>query len=68
MKVVSVNIARPVELRHGGRVIRTGIFKQPVKGPVRVRALNLEGDGQADLADHGGEHKAVYAYSCPAPE
>jgi MOSC domain-containing protein YiiM len=63
MKVVSVNIARPVELRHGGRVIRTGIFKRPVEGPVRVRALNLEGDGQADLANHGGEHKAVYAYS-----
>jgi len=63
MKVVSVNIARPVELRHGGRVVRTGIFKQPVEGRVRVRALNLEGDGQADLVNHGGEHKAVYAYS-----
>jgi MOSC domain-containing protein YiiM len=43
--------------------VETGIFKQPVVGPVRVRELGLEGDGQADLSVHGGIHKAVYAYS-----
>ena len=44
-------------------MIRTGIFKRPVMGAVRVMAYNLEGDGQADLENHGGEHKAVYAYA-----
>lgn len=63
MKIVSVNIALPADVRHGERTTRTGIFKQPVTGPVRVGAFNLEGDGQADLVNHGGEHKAVYAYA-----
>lgn len=40
----------------------TGIFKQPVGGPVRVKRLNLIGDKQADLSVHGGPFKAVYAY------
>ena len=40
----------------------TGIFKMPLAGHVLLRALNLDGDGQADLANHGGAWKAVYAY------
>ena len=40
----------------------TGIFKQPVSGPVSLRTLNLDGDRQADLGVHGGPYKAVYAY------
>ena len=40
----------------------TGIFKQPVKGPVRATGVNLEGDRQADLTVHGGADKAVYVY------
>lgn len=63
MSLVSVNVSRPVEIRHGEKVLQTGIFKQSVTGPVRVNRLNMDGDGQADLANHGGEHKAVYAYS-----
>jgi MOSC domain-containing protein YiiM len=43
--------------------MRSGIDKVPVEGRVRVRTLNLEGDGQADLKVHGGVDKAVYAYS-----
>jgi MOSC domain-containing protein YiiM len=45
-----------------GTTINTGIFKQPVAGAVPLRALNLDGDRQADLAVHGGPFKAVYAY------
>lgn len=45
-----------------GEVVTTGIYKVPVEGSVRVRRLNLEGDGQADLSVHGGTTKAVYAY------
>jgi len=63
MKLMSVNVSRPVEVRHEGKLIQTGIFKRPVTGSVRVERHNLDGDGQADLDNHGGEHKAVYAYS-----
>jgi MOSC domain-containing protein YiiM len=45
-----------------GATIETGIFKEPVHGPVQLRALNLDGDRQADLSVHGGPYKAVYAY------
>ncbi|GAA2198999.1 MOSC domain-containing protein [Sinomonas flava] len=46
-----------------GAVGVTAIDKRPVEGPVRVRRLGLHGDVQADRANHGGEDKAVYAYS-----
>jgi MOSC domain-containing protein YiiM len=41
----------------------TGFFKTPVEGAVWAAATNLEGDGQADLKNHGGIDKAVLAYS-----
>jgi len=62
LKILSVNIGRPREVRENGQPVRTGIFKSPVAGRVRVRAENLDGDAQADLAVHGGPYKAVYAY------
>jgi MOSC domain-containing protein YiiM len=42
--------------------VTTGIYKEPVKGRVALRTLNLDGDRQADLSVHGGEYKAVYCY------
>lgn len=63
MKLISVNVALPAEVQYGQSPIKTGIFKRPVSGRVRVGSYNLEGDGQADLDNHGGLHKAVYAYS-----
>lgn len=27
-----------------------------------MRTLNVEGDAQADLVGHGGEHRAVFVY------
>jgi len=62
MKLISINIGRPRPVPHEGRVVSTGIFKEPVAGPVFLRRLNLDGDGQADLRVHGGADKAVYAY------
>jgi MOSC domain-containing protein YiiM len=62
MKVISVNVSKPREVFHEGRALRTGIFKEPVAGRIRVTAFNVAGDQQADLAVHGGPHKAVYAY------
>lgn len=62
MKLLSVNRALPRTLEINGKPVTTGIYKEPVPGPIRVEKLGLKGDGQADLTVHGGEHQAVYAY------
>lgn len=62
MKLLSLNVARPRLAVYKGKTINTGIFKQPVSGPVHLRTLNLDGDRQADLSVHGGPYKAVYGY------
>ena len=62
MKLISLNVARPRLALYKGATINTGIFKQPVSGPVPLHTLNLDGDQQADLSVHGGPYKAVYAY------
>jgi MOSC domain-containing protein YiiM len=67
--VVSIQVGRPRAYGHAGaadphdRPWTTGFFKQPVDGPAWVGKLNLEGDGQADLGNHGGVDKAVLAYA-----
>ena len=63
MILTSVNVGQPAEVAYGNTKVMTGIFKQPIAGAVAVRKLNLDGDGQADLVNHGGEWKAVYAYA-----
>jgi ferredoxin-NADP reductase/MOSC domain-containing protein YiiM len=45
-----------------GRTVHTGIWKSPLPGRCRVGRLHLEGDGQGDLAGHGGEQRAVFVY------
>lgn len=62
MKLISLNVALPRLAMWRTETVKTGIFKQPVSGPVQLRTLNLDGDRQADLAVHGGPNKAVYAY------
>jgi MOSC domain-containing protein YiiM len=62
LRVESVNVGRPREVPWKGRLVLTGIFKEPVAGRVAVRRLNLEGDEQADLTVHGGPTKAIYVY------
>src|SRR3989475_8885773 len=62
MKVVSINVGLPREVRWHGKTVLTSIFKAPVEGSVKVRHLNVEGDRQSDLAVHGGADKAVYVY------
>ncbi len=58
-----MNVSPPTEIPHGSGTVSTGIFKEPVAGRIMLRALNLDGDGQADLANHGGIYRAAYAYS-----
>ena len=62
MRIVSVNVGMPREVVWQGMTVQTGIFKEPVAGPVTINKLNLAGDKQADLTVHGGPAKAVYAY------
>jgi MOSC domain-containing protein YiiM len=63
MKLVSVNTGLPREVSWHERMVSTAIFKEPARRRVALRKLNLDGDRQADLTVHGGEHKAVYCYS-----
>ena len=63
MKLKSVNVSMPKDIVHHGKTVTTGIFKKPAEGPVMLRRLNLDGDGQADLWGHGGAFRAVYVYS-----
>jgi MOSC domain-containing protein YiiM len=62
MKVLSVNVGLPRVVESHGEPVLTGIFKEPVQGPLMLRTLNLDGDRQADLSVHGGVNKAVYIY------
>ena len=62
MKILSVNVGLPKQISWQGKLVTTGIFKEPVNAPVMMRTLNLDGDQQADLTVHGGVDKAVYAY------
>ncbi|HEV8428287.1 MAG TPA: MOSC domain-containing protein [Pyrinomonadaceae bacterium] len=62
MNIISINVGLPRLVQRNGEVVSTGIFKEPVTGPVVVRTLNLDGDRQADLSVHGGPEKAVYVY------
>lgn len=59
---MSLNVGLPRQVNFQNELVTTGIFKEPVKGHVKLRKLNLDGDKQADLTVHGGADKAVYAY------
>jgi ferredoxin-NADP reductase/MOSC domain-containing protein YiiM len=60
--LLSVNVGLPQDVAWHGRTVHTAIWKRPVEGPRLVRRLNIDGDGQGDLAGHGGEHRAVFVY------
>ena len=62
MKIISLNVGMPRIVEYNGEPVATGIFKEPVRGPVILRTLNLDGDRQADLSVHGGIRKAIYGY------
>lgn len=64
-KLVSVNVGLLREIAWRGRTVFTGIWKEPVAGPRRVRRLNVDGDGQGDLNGHGGEQRAWFEVTQP---
>ena len=61
-RLLSVNVGLPRDVAWQGKTVRTAIWKAPVEGQRAVRQLNIDGDGQGDLAGHGGEHRAVFVY------
>jgi ferredoxin-NADP reductase/MOSC domain-containing protein YiiM len=61
-RLLSVNVGLPRDIKWKGRTVHTAVWKSPVSGRCHVGRLNLEGDGQGDLAGHGGEHRAVFVY------
>ncbi|MBX5156097.1 MULTISPECIES: MOSC and FAD-binding oxidoreductase domain-containing protein [unclassified Rhizobium] len=62
VRLLSVNVGLPRDITWQGKIVNTAIWKTPVDGPRMVRRLNVDGDGQADLAGHGGEGRAVFVY------
>ncbi len=63
MFIQSVNVGMPKPIEWRGETVMTGIFKRPVDKALQVTRLQIEGDGQADLVNHGGTNKAVYVYA-----
>ena len=60
--LLSVNVGMPQDVSWHGKTVHTAVWKKPVAGPQMVRRLNIDGDGQGDLAGHGGEQRAVFVY------
>lgn len=63
MKIVGIALGGINEISYRGKKVKTGIFKQPVRGAIALGLEGLEGDIQVDRKNHGGPDKAVYAYS-----
>src|ERR1700712_421340 len=61
-RLLSVNVGLPRDIAWQGKTVHTAAWKEPVQGRVMARRLNIDGDGQGDLAGHGGEHRAVMVY------
>ena len=61
-QLLSVNVGLPRDIDWKGRTVHTGIWKEPVHERCWAGRLNLTGDGQGDLAGHGGEQRAVFVY------
>jgi MOSC domain-containing protein YiiM len=66
VRLSSIQVGKPCLIGEPGAQTKpwtSGYGKQRVLGPVLLRSLNLEGDGQADQRFHGGPDMAVLAYA-----
>ena len=61
-RLLSVNVGLPRDVTWNGKTVRTAVWKSPADGRRMVRKLNIQGEAQADLAGHGGEHRAMTVY------
>lgn len=60
--LISLNVGKPIAVEYQGKVLETGIYKEPIQGDVFLGKEQIDGDGQADLVNHGGADKAVCVY------
>lgn len=66
--LVSLQIGLPREVLPSGaaelseKIWTTGFYKEPVVGSAFARLAGIQGDGQADLVNHGGPDKAICVY------
>ena len=65
MRLLSVNVGRATPIGGAGKSGETGIFKQPVQGPVGILSGGLAGDTIGDKENHGGPDQAVYVFGAP---
>ncbi len=63
MRILAVSVGTARQVEYESRKISTGIFKDPVVGPVALDRGGIVGDVQVDRKNHGGPDKAVYVYS-----
>lgn len=63
MKIVSVNIGKPVTIKWRGKAIKTGIYKYPVDGSIFLETDDVKNDHVIDRKHHSGADKACYSYS-----
>lgn len=63
MELLSINVGPVREHLMDGKLVRSGIIKRPVVGPVMMREHGLDGDGIGNKKNHGGPDQAVYAYA-----
>ncbi len=61
--VRTILVGLPGDITDAAGTWRSGFRKQPVRGPVRLRRDNLDGDGQDDRTVHGGPEKALLGYA-----
>ena len=65
MHLLSVNVGEERPIQNAKSSGRSGIFKQPGEGPLRVSYGGLDGDTISDTENHGGVDQAVYVYGAP---
>lgn len=62
MRLIALNVGLPATLTYFGQDVQTGGRKLPVP-QAELRLTGFDGDGQADLKNHGGPDKAVCVYA-----
>jgi MOSC domain-containing protein YiiM len=62
MRIVSINVALPAVHDYGDKQVTTGGYKQPVAAAF-LRLRGFEGDGQADLINHGSPDQAALIFA-----
>lgn len=62
MQIISLNVGIPQTQTYRGKEVLTAGLKMPVESAI-LHLTHFDGDGQADLENHGGPDKAVCVYS-----